>query len=77
MKGKSFAIEVQQRALDHGIIIMGMTGTASLDGKKGDVILLSPAYNVTKEQVEKIVEVFVQTVEEIIRENLIDTSPSS
>lgn len=31
LKGQSFAIAVQQRALDHGLVIMGMAGTATLD----------------------------------------------
>ena len=71
MKGDSFAIAVQQRALEKGLIIMGMAGTASLAGDKGDVILLSPAFNVTKEQIEVIVHIFVETVEEVLRENLV------
>ena len=50
---------------------MGMAGTASIDGSKGDVILLSPAYNVTKEQVEKIVDGFVETVEEVLQEHFV------
>ena len=71
MKGNSFAIAVQQRALDNGLIVMGMAGTASVDGTKGDAILLSPAYNITKEQVEEIVDVLVKTVEEVIKEHLV------
>lgn len=71
LKGQSFAIVVQQRALDKGLIIMGMAGTASLDGRKGDAILLSPAYNITKEQVEHLVNVFVETVEEILHESFV------
>lgn len=71
LKGTSFATAVQQRALENGLIVMGMSGTASVDGTKGDAILLSPAYNITKEQVEKIVDVFVKTVEEVIREHLV------
>lgn len=71
LKGKSFAIAVQQRAMDHGLIVMGMAGTASLDGTKGDAVLLSPAYNITKEQVEQIVDIFVKTVEEVIRAHLL------
>lgn len=69
-KGQSFAINVQQRAMEHGLIVMGMSGTASLDGTKGDAILLSPAYNVTKEQVNQIVDILIKTVEEIIKEHL-------
>lgn len=72
LKGEKFAIAVQQRALDKGLIIMGMTGTAALDGSKGDVILLSPAYNISKEQVEDIVRIFVATVEEILSESFVE-----
>lgn len=71
LKGESFAIAVQQRALDKDLIIMGMAGTASLDGSKGDAILLSPAYNVTKEQVEHIVNVFVEAVEEVLQASFV------
>ena len=71
LKGEKFAIAVQQRALDKGLVIMGMSGTATLDGSKGDVILLSPAYNITREQVEYIVDVFVATVEEILSESFV------
>lgn len=71
LKGQSFAIAVQQRALDKGLIIMGMAGTASLDGKKGDAILLSPAYNITKEQVDTIVDGFIETVEEVLQESFV------
>lgn len=71
LKGQSFAIVVQQRALDKGLIIMGMAGTASLDGSKGDAVLLSPAYNITKEQVERIVGGFVETVEDVLQESFV------
>jgi adenosylmethionine-8-amino-7-oxononanoate aminotransferase len=71
LKGQTFAIAVQQHALDKGLIIMGMSGTAALDGSKGDVILLSPAYNITKEQVEKIVDGFVATVEDVLQDSFV------
>lgn len=72
LKGEKFAVAVQQRALDSGLIIMGMSGTAALDGSKGDVILLSPAYNITKEQVEEVVAIFAATVEEILTESFVE-----
>lgn len=72
LKGEKFAIAVQQRALDRGLIIMGMSGTAALDGSKGDVILLSPAYNITKEQVEEVATIFVATVKEILTESFVE-----
>ena len=52
--GKVFAIEVQAKALENGLIIMGFTGGASLDGLKGNHCMLSPAYNITTEEMEKI-----------------------
>jgi len=68
-KGDSFAMLVQERALRNGLIIMGMVGGANLEGTKGDHIILAPAYNVTKEEIEKIVDIFVNSTEEILRES--------
>ena len=67
-KGQSFAMLVQAQSLQNGLIVMGMVGGANLEGTKGDHIILAPAYNVTKEEIEKIVEIFVESVEEILRE---------
>ena len=60
---------VQARALENGLIVMGMVGGANLQGTKGDHIILAPAYNVTKEEIEKIVGIFVKSTEEILRES--------
>lgn len=68
-QGESFAMLAQARALRNGLIVMGMVGGANLDGTKGDHIILAPAYNVTKEEIEKIVNIFVNSVEEILRES--------
>ncbi|KAI0738629.1 PLP-dependent transferase [Daedaleopsis nitida] len=68
-EGKVFAMDVQARALENGLIIMGFTGGSSLDGLKGNHCMLSPAYNVTKEEVEKIVDIFVRSVEEVLEVN--------
>jgi adenosylmethionine-8-amino-7-oxononanoate aminotransferase len=65
-KGGAFAMLVQAHALKHGIVIMGMTGGANLQGTKGDVIMLAPAYNVTAEEVEKIVEMFGASVDAVL-----------
>ncbi|KAF8579874.1 PLP-dependent transferase [Ramaria rubella] len=67
--GQKFAMQVQARALTNGLVIMGLTGGADLLSKTGDHCMLSPAYNVTREQIESIVDIFVQSVEEIVREN--------
>ena len=63
---------VQARALKNGLIVMGMVGGANLEGTKGDHIILAPAYNVTKEEIEKIVDIFVKSVEEILSESGVD-----
>jgi len=68
-KGDSFAMLVQARALRNGLIVMGMVGGANLEGTKGDHIILAPAYNVTKGEIEKIVDIFVNSTEEILRES--------
>lgn len=67
-KGNGFAMLVQARAMHNGMIVLGITGGADLDGMKGDHIILSPAYNITKEEVETIAKVFIRTVEEVLDE---------
>lgn len=69
MHGEQFAMVVQAIALQKGLIVMGMTGGANIEGTKGDHIMLSPAYNITKEEVEKIVDILVEAVEEVLQEN--------
>lgn len=66
--GQAFAMLVQARCLEKNLIAMGMTGGSNLEGTVGDHLMLSPAYNVTKEQVEQIVDIFVESIEEILKE---------
>lgn len=68
LRGNAFAMLVQAQAMKNGMIIMGMKGGADLDGKTGDHIILSPAYNVTKEEVETIAKILIRTVEEVLDE---------
>ena len=56
-------MEVQARALQNELVIMGFTGGASFDGERGNHCMLSPAYNVPDQEVENIVDVFVKSVE--------------
>ncbi|KAF7297822.1 RING-type domain-containing protein [Mycena kentingensis (nom. inval.)] len=65
-KGQQFAMLVQARGMETGIVLMGMTGIATLDGSRGDVIMLAPAYNVTREEVEAIVKLFGDAVESVL-----------
>ncbi|KAF9563918.1 PLP-dependent transferase [Agrocybe pediades] len=70
-QGSSFAMLVQARSLANGLIVMGMVGGANLEGTKGDHLIFAPAYNVTKEEVEKIAEIFVRSVNEILKEYIV------
>lgn len=70
-KGKRFAMLVQARCLELGLIAMGLTGGANIEGTKGDHLILAPPFNVTDEEVEKIVAIFVRSVEEILREHFL------
>ncbi|KAJ8694961.1 Ubiquitin fusion degradation protein 4 [Pleurotus ostreatus] len=67
-KGGQFGILAQARALKNGLVIMGFGGGSNLEATKGDHLILAPAYNVTKEEIEKIVAIFVRSVEEVISE---------
>ncbi|KZT44316.1 PLP-dependent transferase [Sistotremastrum suecicum HHB10207 ss-3] len=62
---QKLAMLVQERCMSKGLIILGFTGGADLTGKKGDHSILSPAYTVTREEVRKIVSIYVDVVEEI------------
>ena len=67
-KGRPFAMRVQARALENGLVIMSFTGGATLEGTRGNHCILSPAYNVTKEEVERIAALFIQSVEDVLRQ---------
>jgi adenosylmethionine-8-amino-7-oxononanoate aminotransferase len=67
-QGSAFSMLLQARAMENGLIIMGMTGGANLEGTRGDHIMLSPAYNVTKEEVQTIAKIFIRSVNEVLEE---------
>jgi len=68
LKGRTFATTVQARCMEKGLIVMGMTGCANIKGTEGDHIIFSPAYNITKKEVERVVGIFVESLEEVLRE---------
>jgi len=70
-KGQYFAMLVQARCLEKGLIIMGFTGGANLEGTTGDHCILAPAYNVTKEEIDEIVKIFVLSVESVLEESFV------
>ncbi|KAK7020208.1 hypothetical protein VNI00_017821 [Paramarasmius palmivorus] len=71
MKGQPLAMVVQARALEKGLVIMGFAGGSNLEGTKGSHVVLAPAYNITKEEMEKIVDILVETIEEVLREHAV------
>ncbi|KAI9459738.1 pyridoxal phosphate-dependent transferase [Russula earlei] len=70
LKGKQFASVVTTRCMEHGLLVMGRSGGANIKGTEGDHIILAPAYNITKKEVERVVDLFVESVEEVLRESL-------
>jgi E3 ubiquitin-protein ligase TRIP12 len=69
-KGQRLAMVVQGRCLEKGLIVMGMTGGSNIEGTEGDHIIFSPAYNITVEEVDRVVEIFVDSLEEVLKEGL-------
>ena len=66
--GKQFGGLVQAKALQNGLVLIGMSGGANVEGTSGDHLILAPPYNITSSQVEEIVKILVQSVEEVLRE---------
>ena len=60
--GNRFGGLVQEIAFNNGLVIIGMSGT--VDGVKGEHAILAPPLNVTPEEIEKIVDLFVNSIEE-------------
>lgn len=69
-EGKQFALLVQERCFSNGLVVMAFGGCANLEGTKGDHCILSPAYTVTTEELDKIVDIFVRSVEETLAEHV-------
>lgn len=68
LKGEAFAMLVQAKALENGLVIIGMAGGSNLAGTKGSHILLAPAYNTTEKEIETIVETLATTIEQVLRQ---------
>ncbi|KAI9429609.1 pyridoxal phosphate-dependent transferase [Lactarius indigo] len=64
---KQFAMVVQARCLENGLIVMGMPAGANLKETEGGHIIFAPGYNITGKEVERVVEVFVLSVCEVLR----------
>ncbi|KAG8857436.1 hypothetical protein FRB96_005735 [Tulasnella sp. 330] len=66
---KRFGAMLQAKTMQKGLICIAMDG--GKDGVNGSHAILAPPYNVTKEQVEDIVDLFVESVEELVTEVLL------
>lgn len=60
---KEFAMLVQARCLENGLIVIGMPPGAN---REGGHIIFSPAYNITYSEVSKVVELFMLSVESVV-----------
>jgi len=69
LKEQRFAMVVQARCMEKGLIVMGMTGGANIEGVEGDHIIFSPAYNITGKEVDRVVDIFAESLEEVLREH--------
>jgi E3 ubiquitin-protein ligase TRIP12 len=69
-KGK-FATLVQERCLSDGLAIIGRMGGVNLEGTESHHCILAPPFNVTREEIDKIADIFVSSVEKVIKETLV------
>ncbi|KAG8927606.1 hypothetical protein FRC01_007181 [Tulasnella sp. 417] len=66
---KRFGALLQAKTMEKGLICIAMDGGA--DGVRGSHAILAPPYNITSEGVENIVDLFVDSVEELVKEVLL------
>lgn len=67
-KGKRLGLLLQNRCMQNGMIIIGMSGGANIEGTLGEHAIFAPPYNVTDGEIEKMVDIFVQSVDEVLSE---------
>ncbi|KIO31758.1 hypothetical protein M407DRAFT_241680 [Tulasnella calospora MUT 4182] len=66
---KRFGALLQAKTMEKGLICIAMDGGA--DGVRGSHGILAPPYNITREGVESIVDIFADSVEELVKEVLL------
>jgi E3 ubiquitin-protein ligase TRIP12 len=70
LKGQLFAGLIKARSLEKGLIVCTSRSGGNAQGIQEDEIIFAPAYNITREEVEKVVDIFVESVEDVLREHL-------
>ncbi|KAG8731705.1 hypothetical protein FRC10_001566, partial [Ceratobasidium sp. 414] len=63
-RNRRFGLVLQDKTMDRGLVVVAMAG--SVDGARGDHAILAPAYNVTSEEIQKIVDLLIESVEELL-----------
>ena len=63
--GLATAIHDEGLALDPGVMLY--PGRGSVDGRRGDHIIIAPPYNVTEEQIDLIINGTWQAIENALR----------
>ncbi|KAL5640275.1 hypothetical protein ACGC1H_007521 [Rhizoctonia solani] len=61
---RRFGVLLQDMTMDKGLVAIAMTG--SVDGKRGDHLILAPPYNVTSEELKLVVDRVVESVEGLL-----------
>lgn len=57
-----FGARVKAQCMENGLMVLAGVGT--VDGEKGDCIILAPAYTITEEEVDRMVEIIKKSVKE-------------
>jgi adenosylmethionine-8-amino-7-oxononanoate aminotransferase len=60
---------VQAAAMENGAVIIGMSG--GIDGKKGDFIILAPAYNISDEEITEVVTKVTKSIEDVLKRTVL------
>lgn len=70
-KGGHFGLLVQAKCLENGLVIMGFTGGSNLEGTEGNHCIIAPAYNVSREEIQKILDIFIDSVESTLKAHFV------
>ncbi|KAL9087403.1 MAG: hypothetical protein Q9165_006700 [Trypethelium subeluteriae] len=65
---EEIAMRIHEKGMEHPYNISLYPGTGSADGKSGDHVLVAPTFNVTKEEIERIVELTAEVIGDLFAE---------
>lgn len=63
-----FAFHVQEKGLQPGYDVSLYAGSGTVDGIRGDHIILSPPYTVSKEEIDIVVKTFSRILHHVVEE---------